>query len=147
MSASTVIDMADLKLAHDDDILARTLVGEARGEGQSGMESVACIVMNRVAKQTWYGKSPKQVCLKPWQFSAWNKNDPNRAIIENLDIETAIYREALKIARRAIAGQLIDPTKGATHYYDRRMPTPPGWAAGKIPCAILGHHLFFNDIN
>ena len=31
----------------DLQILARTLFGEARGEGDEGIEAVACVVMNR----------------------------------------------------------------------------------------------------
>ena len=30
------------------DVLARTIWGEARGEGTSGMSAVACVVINRV---------------------------------------------------------------------------------------------------
>jgi spore germination cell wall hydrolase CwlJ-like protein len=32
----------------DTDVLARTVCGEARGEGEAGMSDVACVVMNRV---------------------------------------------------------------------------------------------------
>ena len=38
----------------DVDILARTIYGEARGEGQEGMEAVACVVMNRYKDHKWY---------------------------------------------------------------------------------------------
>ena len=33
----------------DLDILARTIYGEARGEGQEGMEAVACVVIVRIS--------------------------------------------------------------------------------------------------
>ena len=33
---------------NDQEVLARTLWGEARGEGPEGMTAVACTIMNRV---------------------------------------------------------------------------------------------------
>jgi N-acetylmuramoyl-L-alanine amidase len=134
----------DLAAAPDDDILARTICGEARGEGQQGMEDVACTIMNRVAKPSWWGSTVKGVCLKPYQYSCWLLGDPNRAIILSLDDCYSIYREALDIARRAIAGELPDRTLGSTHY--RRTGTPARWAAAHTPVYTSGHHEFFNDI-
>ncbi len=65
-------------------ILAKTLYGEARGEGLSGLEAVANTIINRVntakAKggRFWWGNDIISVCQKPYQFSCWNKKDPNR---------------------------------------------------------------------
>jgi N-acetylmuramoyl-L-alanine amidase len=129
----------------DADILARTLIGEARGEGKPGMEDVACVVMNRVAKQTWYGRTAGEVCLKLWQFSCWNRDDPNRQYLLSLDTGSALDLDALAIARKAIAGELPDRTDGATHY--RRIGTPASWWKGQAPCFTEGHHEFFNDID
>ena len=39
------------------DIMARTIYGEARGEGQRGMQAVANVIMNRVKAGSWYGAS------------------------------------------------------------------------------------------
>ena len=39
---------------NDEDILARTLYGEARGEGIDGIEAVACVIMNRYKARKWY---------------------------------------------------------------------------------------------
>ena len=45
--------MTDLQKAtlalNTNDVLARTLWAEARGEGQAGMEAVACVILNRAA--------------------------------------------------------------------------------------------------
>ena len=64
------------------DVLARTIWGEARGEGKEGMEAVASVILNRteIAKRLdgyWWGNTIIQVCQKPYQFSCWNKLDPN----------------------------------------------------------------------
>ena len=39
----------------DIEIMAKTIYGEARGEGEEGMEAVACVIMNRYnARKTVY---------------------------------------------------------------------------------------------
>jgi len=142
----------------DTDILARTIYGEARGEGLGGMKAVASVVMNRcrIAQQYYQnhqcphplfgGGSPASACKMPWQFSCWNAADPNCRIINDVDDSDPVFSECLHIATDAISGALTDSTNGATHYYDRRSPIPD-WAEGKEPCAAIGHHLFFNNIN
>ena len=138
--------MIDLETALEDDILARTLCGEARGEGDKGMQAVANVVMNRVDRPGWWGSAVKDVCLKPYQFSCWLINDPNRSVILNLDDGFSIYRDALAIAQQACGGTLEDITNGATSYYAKGSPEPK-WAIGKEPCAVIGRHLFYSDID
>ena len=61
----------------DRDILARTLWGEARGEGPAGQIAVAWTIRNRVfdgKEKSWWGEGYAGVCQKPWQFSCWNRN-------------------------------------------------------------------------
>ncbi|AZD06253.1 Cell wall hydrolase [Pseudomonas chlororaphis] len=64
----------------DRDLLARTLWGEARGEGLAGQIAVAWTIRNRVndgKAKSWWGEGYAGVCQAPYQFSCWNKNDPN----------------------------------------------------------------------
>lgn len=132
------------------DVLARTLWGEARGEGTAGMTAVACVVLNRVniAQEKggyWWGKDIISVCQKPYQFSCWNRSDPNykklQALTEQNDIH---YATAVRIARRAIAGTLDDLTFGATHYHAQSIT--PEWSLGQTPSARIGHHIFYRLI-
>ncbi len=58
-------------------LLARCIWGEARGEPIQGKLAVAHVVLNRVKAQSYYGKTIRDVILKPWQFSCFNENDPN----------------------------------------------------------------------
>ena len=51
------------------EIFAKTLYGEARGEGLKGIEAVACVIVNRLKKPCWWGHTIQEVCLKPAQFS------------------------------------------------------------------------------
>lgn len=128
---------------YDMEILAKTIFGEARGESQEGQIAVACCVFNRFNSGKWFSaKSVAGVCLKPWQFSCWNKNDPNSQKIINLPFSTySQYFNVIKLARQH------DITKGATHYYNPKVCKTPKWAEGKVPCKQIGEHLFFKDID
>ena len=136
----------------DADVLARTLWGEARGEGSEGMRAVAHVVLNRTARQTYWGKTIAEVCRKPWQFSCWNLNDPNLRKLLAVDTQDPLFREALRIAAALLSDMrgLIrhdeDPTNGATYYHTRALFPLPAWALGHSPCARIGSHLFYNDI-
>lgn len=131
------------------DILARTIYGEARGESISGQEAIASVVLNRVAFASrrggfWWGNTISEVCLKPWQFSCWNEKDPNSKIIKQVSETDVAFCICRRIAARAIAGVLDDLTSGATHYHVKKLR--PKWSINKIPCAEIGNHFFYNDI-
>ena len=129
------------------DVVAKTLWGEARGEGEDGMRAVACVIGNRKALR-WRGKTGfAAVCLDRFQFSCWNDNDPNRARLEAIDrTPDASFAQALVIAREVVSNQLGDFTFGATHYFASSLKSRPFWAQGKNTCFQLGKHLFFKDI-
>jgi len=128
------------------DVLARTLWGEARGEGRAGLEAVASVVLNRARRGPgyWWGSSIVEVCKRPYQFSCWNREDPNRARLLAVTQADAAFRACLEVARHAVGGTLADATGGATHYHAESIL--PGWAKRKSPCARVGSHLFYNDI-
>ena len=129
------------------DILARTIWGEARGEGVKGMEAVAAVVMNRVAHARaqggnyWWGNSIIQVCQMPYQFSCWNRRDPNQRKLLEIDDRDPEFATAKRIARRAMAKTMPDPTGGATHYHAAAIK--PNWARGRDPDRRIGHHHFY----
>jgi len=135
------------------DILSRTLYGEARGEGVSGLEAVASVVMNRLAiadkkaaqgARHWWGNDVGEICTRPFQFSCWNEDDPNRGQIISLQPGDKLFDCCRRIARRAVNGVLEDKTRSATHYHAQGVF--PSWARGKAPSVEIGHHLFYNDI-
>ena len=138
------LDTADRDTDRDVDVTARTLYGEARGQSLDGIIAVASVVVNR-ARRGAYGASPAAVCLRPWQFSCWNARDPNRAIIERVQPGDFIFDVCRLVASLAIRGLLHDPTGGATHYHTKGVA--PNWSRGKTPSAVIGDHLFFNDID
>tara|TARA_R110000851_G_scaffold189550_1_gene339793 strand:- start:71 stop:481 length:411 start_codon:yes stop_codon:yes gene_type:complete len=124
--------------------MARTIWGEARGEDKEGKISVGHVIKNRADKKTWMGKTIKDVCLKKWQFSCWNENDPNRKKILALKLDD--LNEYLEISAKVLSGMYEDQTKGSTHYYAKSMKSPPNWAEGKEPILDHGGHLFFNNV-
>ena len=105
----------------DVDILARTIYGEARGEGLIGQQAVANVVLNRMSladQHPHFGDgTATAACQDPWQFSCWNKNDPNSKILYNVKSDDKIFTQCLQIASDALNGLLADCTNGATYFF------------------------------
>jgi len=135
---------------NDIDVLARTIYGEARGEygrPDGGIASLICVgnvVMNRLAKMSWFGRSVREVCQKPWQFSCWNYGDVNRHIIEQVDAGDGVFKVCKDVAYQVAHALWPDLTGGCDHYYSALLKSPPKWAVGKPPKFRIGRHLFFN---
>jgi hypothetical protein len=136
----------------DHYLLARTIYGEARGESFEGKVAVAWVVVNRLNADSarldrLYGNDIGDICTKPLQFSCWHWKDPNYKLLQAAKLDTdPAFRACLGAACSVLAEAVPDPTSGATHYYAASLKTPPAWAKGKEPCATIGKHLFFNDI-
>jgi spore germination cell wall hydrolase CwlJ-like protein len=135
----------------DRDVLALTLWGEARGESLVGQIAVGWTIRNRVndgKAKSWWGEGYAGVCQKPYQFSCWNKNDPNFVYLTGAkQIPFRELAQARIAADEVIDGKVADPTGGATHYYSTTMPKPPAWTAGAKQTLQLGHHLFFKNVH
>ena len=112
--------------ATDLDVLTRTLIGEAGGEGPAGMAAVASVIVNRT-RDGRYPKKVSDVALQDKQFSAWNQgeggNNPSK-----WSPDSPIYQKAQQIAMAVLDGHVVDQTGGATHYY-----APKGMKDGKAP--------------
>src|SRR5690606_12591978 len=52
-------------------LLAATIWGEARSEGEDGMRAVAHVMLNRVGQR--FGENLETVIMTPYQFSVWNR--------------------------------------------------------------------------
>ena len=164
MSTTELTDAEVLDKLSDDQTLALTMIGEARGDAREGGSSVeeriavGCVVRTRQKNARRWSNTIKGVCLQPKQFSCWNQNDPNRAVL--LGIARAMVskgkldptvHETLYIARGIIAEVILDRVGGADHYYNPRTVTrPPDWAFNnpetrdklKEPTALVGSHRF-----
>lgn len=129
----------------DVDVLARTCWAEERSLGKEAMIAVACVVLNRVARQGWQGLTITEVCKKPMQFDCWNCNDPNYQKLLDVDNTDPQFAIAMQIATDACNDCLQDITNGGVSYYNTTIPEPE-WAIGHVPCASFGNMLVYNDI-
>jgi N-acetylmuramoyl-L-alanine amidase len=105
-------------------VFAMGLMGEARGEGLPGMRAVAQSVMNRVnhGSPHRYGSGPKEVWLRPWQYSCFNRDDPNRSKMLDFWITDALaWEHAEQVTAEALNGTLPDTVGAATHYTTARI--------------------------
>lgn len=139
----------------DVDVLARTIWAEARGEGVAGQVAVGRCIRNRVeadlgrdGKPDWWGEGYVGVCQAPWQFSCWNKADPNRPYLTGAKaIPETEYARAREAAVTAMTSKEPDPTGGATHYYSTTMASPPKWTGHPARRTTkIGRHIFFKDV-
>lgn len=136
-----------MMLSADLDVAARTVFGEARGESFEGQEAVACVLINRALARHRGEYRLSGVCLEPLQFSCWNRDDPNLPQLLATGPHDRAYRNALQAVLSALNVVEVgdDPTRGALHYHTAAIA--PRWSQGKAPCARIGAHLFYNNID
>jgi N-acetylmuramoyl-L-alanine amidase len=140
--------------AHDIDIMARTIYGEARSETWLAQEQVGLVILNRVrmdlhndGKPDWWGEGIAAVCLKPYQFSCWLPGDPNLPKLKAATLDDHAFQVAMAAALQCILGLafgVVNDNK-ITHYYVVGSPMPK-WAVGRQHEFIVGKHAFFKDI-
>jgi N-acetylmuramoyl-L-alanine amidase len=141
--------------SYDLDILARTLWGEARGQGYHGMQAVANVIMRRyeLAQQNvsfarQFGATVADICQKPYQFSVWLVNDPNYQKMLNVTANDPRFEMAQEIALKALTGRLRDVTGGADHYLNiaatkaQRGGSLPKWVNLTKKTEEIGDHTF-----
>lgn len=129
---------------NDLKILAKTIYGEARGElnnfGLAPLIAVGNVVLNRLRKN--FANSIAEVCLAPYQFSCWNRKDPNYEKLKNLDESSTIFKTCLKVSKNLIEEKWPDLTDGCDHYHEKSIK--PYWAGRLTPKRIFGNHLFYS---
>ena len=119
--------------------LARSIYWEARGKGDTGMEAVANVVMNRVGHEGF----PNTICgvvkqgheQGACQFSWWCDGRSDDAK------EDESYAIAKEIARKALNRQLKDRTGGALYFHHRRVV--PDWSKEYIRTVEIGEFIFY----
>lgn len=132
----------------DMDALTRVVVGEANGEPDEGQAAVAHVVLNRIASGR-YGSTPLEVVMAGKgtptpQFEP--VGNPTSSFYTTMP-QNPDYRRARGIVDGVLAGDIVDPTNGATNFYAPRAQylmgrKPPSWSAG-TPTAMIGGHVFF----
>jgi hypothetical protein len=142
--APIVVDETEVRL------LAATVWGEARSEGEDGMRAVAHVMVNRVGPR--FGEDLATVILSPKQFSVWNRGDPNRRLVTSFVANPERYTSAgdpqweaaQRISREVLSGQSVDPTEGALFYHTRAIR--PRWSRQGVGRQTIGQHVFYEDV-
>ena len=125
---------------YDLSLLSLCVWREARGEIVDGKRGVAWSIRNRVMHPSWWGTDWISVILKPKQYSSFNVGDPNAtkfpqandtAWLASLQAAMEAYgaggdaEQALELLKTGNS----DPSRGATHYFDKSLDSnPPFWA-------------------
>lgn len=134
-------------------ILATTLVLEAGGEGNTGMDAVAHVINNRAKENhnNW-GRNPVSQVLQRYQFSMWNDYNAGREkwtdVLKRARDRKNQWAYALPLAKQLIARSLTskDITKGATFYYNPNTANPDSLGFTKHPKYVqtktIGKHVF-----
>ena len=136
-------------LTKDEEIIAITLIGEARGEGEAGLYAVGCVIQQRAQEK---GLTLAQVCLqnkvnkrgvRVWQFSCWNDKPYIETMKRLLKADTKQAKYSKRIARAMCAGGKLTQsfTGHANHYHATYVS--PYWIKGYKPTKSIGKHLFY----
>lgn len=128
-------------LSRDEVLAVRTIIGEARGEGEKGWEGVADVIRNR-SKQS--GKGFGDVVLAPGQFEPWSSRKQE---LDSYDPNSPIFQQVSKVVLPVLRGERMGPAKDATHFYSPKSQAAlgrpaPSWDNGKG--IDIGNHRFFN---
>ena len=129
-------------LTKDEQIIAITLLGEARGEKNAGMYAVACVIQKRAAERKL---TLAEVCKEEWQFSCWNKGQEKYLdLMKRLLKSNTIQAKYAKLLARSMCkgGKLVQGFTGNANHYHANYVIPD-WVKGKTPTRIIGKHHFY----
>lgn len=118
---------------YDVVLLALCCWREAQNQPKIAQTGQAWSVRNRVdaphpvGHPLWWGDGYAGVILRPYQYSSFNRNDPN-AVKMPFQGDVA-WQQCLEVAQDVYQGLVPDPASGSTHYYDSSLDShPPTWA-------------------
>ena len=127
------------KSARELDCLTAALYYEARGEGQSGMEAVAQVIVNRARHPDF----PKTLCGVIYQGAGKGRGCQFSFACDGSmrrRSETALWDRARAVAERAMEGRVSDEVGNSTFFHATRIS--PNWR-GLQRVATVGRHVFY----
>lgn len=114
-----------------------TIIGEAVGGGETGMNAVAHVIVNRANLR---GKSVGEIVRAPNQFDGYsNPGSSAKAARDNASTRAI----ALRVLNGAISGQTADPTDGADHFV--KSGTKASWAKNMTQTSAIGGNTFYQS--
>ena len=114
--------------SNDEELLARIISAEARGEPYSGQVAVGAVVLNRVDHPSF----PRTVSGVIFQSGAFTA-------VDDRQFDLPVADSARRAAKEALAGS--DPTGGAIYYYNPETATSQ-WIFSRPVVVTIGKHVF-----
>ncbi len=143
-----------IKALGDIEVLALTIIGEARGETIEGQVAVGSTIRNRMKHDNVKYRDYSSVCLEPRQFSCWNEDDPNYSyllglcdkMISGQQITDPYLRQCILVAKGIIDYDIPDNVNGAKFYMTNKLliSSTPRWALSRCDIKVIGNQTFFN---
>ncbi len=112
----------------DQNLIAKFISAEARGESYKGQVAVGAVILNRVKHASF----PDTVSGVVYQNGAFD-------CVYNGQINQPTSESAKKAAKEAINGW--DPTGGAIYYYNPKT-AKSDWIKSRPVVAVIGNHVF-----
>ena len=137
--SSATDDYKVRKTSRELDCLTAALYYEARGEGQSGMEAVAQVIVNRVRHPSF----PKSLCGVIYQGAGKGRGCQFSFACDGSmrrRSETALWDRARAVAERAMEGRVSHTVGNSTFFHATRIS--PNWR-GLTRVATVGRHVFY----
>lgn len=125
--------------------LALNIYHESRGEPRAGQIAVGMVTLNRA---DWDESRVCDVVFERGQWSWTNgsfaKTADGWVIFKDAQPrEKKAWETSKRRAKRLLAEELDDPTRGATHFHTVGMRRPPRWASSEHKTATIGRHVFY----
>lgn len=114
----------------DEQLLARAINGEARGEPYLGQVAVGAVIINRT-KDSRFPKTIAGVIYQPGEFTAVSDGQINTPLEPDSQV--------VKAARDALSG--FDPTNGCVYYWNPATATS-SWIWSREIVTVIGKHNF-----
>lgn len=120
----------------DSEVVIKTIAMESADQSEYGQYLVASVIVNRARLA---GNSLEWVVLRPKQFSCWNSRS-----LASAWLGSHFDKKARKQAEKALKQAIKRPFLGITHYHT--VDVMPYWAVGHKPVAVIGRHVFYENI-
>lgn len=129
-----------LDASRDLECLTQAVYYEARGEGRSGMQAVAQVVLNRARHPAF----PKTVCGVVFQGASRRTGCQFSFTCSGVmrgRVNQAAWNRARDIASAALSGQVYGAVGSATHFHTTAVS--PRWRNSLLRVTQVGSHIFY----
>ena len=130
-----------MRLVSDLALAVITIFQEARGESFQGKIAVAEVIRNRMRMKYSSDGTVVGTVLRPYQFSGWNTQDPNRIPAMRIDDTDPVVQECVQAWHQSENSSFVGQ---AVLYLNKSIVHPlPNWARDDKEVARIGAHTFY----